>query len=65
MSIIHCINDCVYQNEGYCQLKNAANVTSSQADVRCAHYKSRENDKESKKKIIQANILIHIHNIYC
>lgn len=54
MSLIHCTCSCIYQNDGYCRLEKAAEITSGPNESGCLHFKAADksslgmNDEESK-----------------
>jgi hypothetical protein len=47
MGIIPCNSNCVYQNDGYCNLENVSKINNSEISQGCAHYISLEDKKGS------------------
>ena len=43
MNLIVCSKDCNHQEDGYCVLNGAAQLSSS-LDSKCGYYKSRDNN---------------------
>jgi len=42
MSLIQCTSNCFYQEEGYCNLETAAQITSASNSKGCHHYRTKE-----------------------
>jgi hypothetical protein len=42
MSLIQCTSNCLYQEEGYCNLETAAQITSASNSKGCHHYRTKE-----------------------
>lgn len=51
MSFIHCTCDCQYQNDGYCELEKAAQVTNCSKTGGCLHYVPKKKSTNSYGKI--------------
>jgi hypothetical protein len=45
MSLIHCTSDCAYQNEGYCRLDKAAEISSGPNNTDCLHFKAKDKQR--------------------
>jgi hypothetical protein len=50
MSLIQCSSACIYQDEGYCKLDQAAEISSDPADDKCTHFKPKEMKMNSEPK---------------
>jgi GMP synthase PP-ATPase subunit len=50
MNFIQCNSSCVYQDEGYCKLEKAAEITNQAENYNkgCLHYVEKENKYNSK-----------------
>jgi hypothetical protein len=48
MSFIHCSSDCTYQQDGYCGLEKAAEITNCVKADGCLHYVPRKKAKGKK-----------------
>lgn len=42
MSLIKCACDCLYQEDGYCNLERAAEITDCENSNGCLHFRPRE-----------------------
>jgi hypothetical protein len=42
VSLIHCTSSCIYQEEGYCKLEQAAEISGSARKDQCLHYKATD-----------------------
>jgi hypothetical protein len=50
VSLIHCTSDCQYQNDGYCRLETAAEISAGPNYSDCLHFKAKEPRPDSLAK---------------
>lgn len=51
MSLIHCTSNCLYQQDGYCSLEKASQVSNSSNQEGCLHFigQNEPNSKVDKR----------------
>lgn len=55
MSLISCVNSCVYQEEGYCTLERAASTGQTSEKDPCVHFVPKHMTTKSKHPIPLSN----------